>query len=220
MTAKDLMSEDIVPLQISDTGHSALNRMTESNVRFLPVLEEKVFKGMLSEYEVKDMPFLDESIKELPFENERLNVHEYDHFFDIIGKMNQYATPMIPVLDDEGSYVGMIKRETILQNISNIRAFTDPGGVLVLEMNATDYSMSEIANIVEQDNARIWASYIEMSPDTKKMTVTIKVSKMELDRLIASFERYDYTIKAFYKKETSEDILQERYDSLMNYLNI
>ncbi len=220
MIAKDLVVQDIIPLKISDTGNSALNRMMEYNVHHLPVVEEKIYKGMIAEYDLMDMDYRNETIGELTLENERINVNVKDHLFDIVKKMNQYGTSAIPVVDDEGHYVGLIQRDGVLERIANINAFKDPGGIIVLEMNTSDYSMGEVAQIIESEGARILATYVETSPDSKKMTLTLKLNKVDLNTIIATFERYSYEIKASYGEETFDDYLQERYDSLMKYLKI
>ena len=46
------------------------------------------------------------------------------------------------------------------------------------------------------------------------------INKKDLQRIIASLERYDYIIKGSFTEEEYIDELKERYDSLMNYLNV
>ncbi len=43
---------------------------------------------------------------------------------------------------------------------------------------------------------------------------------MELGRILRTFERYDYIIKASFQKSSHDDDLKFRYDALMNYLNL
>jgi hypothetical protein len=91
---------------------------------------------------------------------------------------------------------------------------------LVLEVNQIDYSLAQIAQIVESNNAKILSSYIMSSPDSTKLEVTLKINKTELDPIIRTFERYDYTISASFQKSDFNDDLQLRYDSLINYLKL
>jgi hypothetical protein len=80
--------------------------------------------------------------------------------------------------------------------------------------------MAQIAQIVESNSAKILSSYIMSSPDSNKLEVTLKINLIELDRIIRTFERYDYTIKASYQKSIGDDDIQFRFDALMNYLNL
>jgi hypothetical protein len=78
--------------------------------------------------------------------------------------------------------------------------------------------MAQIAQIVESNNAKILSSYIMSTPDSTKLEVTLKINQIELTRIIRTFERYDYVIKASYQKSEGDDDIQQRYESLMNFL--
>jgi len=80
--------------------------------------------------------------------------------------------------------------------------------------------MSQIAQIVESNNAKILSSYIMSSPDSTKLEVTLKINQIELTRIIRTFERYDYVIKASFQKSEGDDDIQDRYDALMNFLKL
>jgi len=58
--------------------------------------------------------------------------------------------------------------------------------------------------------------------DSDTIDVTVKINRQDLQfqRIIASFERFSYTIKASFQEADYFEGLQERYDSLMNYLNV
>ena len=86
-------------------------------------------------------------------------------------------------------------------------------------MNQNDYSLSEIASIVESNNAKILSSYITSVPDSTKMELTIKISITELDVILADLERFEYKVMASYRDGNSNDDMMERYNSLMRYLN-
>jgi hypothetical protein len=80
--------------------------------------------------------------------------------------------------------------------------------------------MSQIAQIVESNNAKILSSYIMSPTDSTKLEVTLKINQIELGRIIRTFERYDYIIKASYQKSDVDDDIQNRYESLMNFLKL
>ena len=90
----------------------------------------------------------------------------------------------------------------------------------MLEVNERDYSLAQIAQIVESNNARILSSYIMSSPNSTKLEITLKINQIELDRIIRTFERYDYVIRASFQKSNFQDDLQLRYDALINYLKM
>jgi len=105
--------------------------------------------------------------------------------------------------------------------ISNMSATNLPGGIIVLEMYANDYSLAQIARIVEDNDAKILSSYITSSAGSAKMDVTLKINCVDVTSIIQSFHRYDYTIKASYHgADRNEDILRNNYDQFMMYLNV
>ena len=96
-----------------------------------------------------------------------------------------------------------------------------PGGIIVLELNANDYSMAQIARIVEDNDAKIWSSHVRSIADTFKIEVTLKINQTDLTSVIRSFQRYDYTVKAsFQGNNRYEDVLRKNYDQFMLYLNV
>ena len=91
----------------------------------------------------------------------------------------------------------------------------------IIELNnKTDYVLSDIARIVEGNDAHILSLYFNVEPDSGKHAVTIKVDSTEIKHIVATFERYQYQVKAYFQESDMVEIIKDRYDSLMNYLNI
>jgi hypothetical protein len=96
----------------------------------------------------------------------------------------------------------------------------NPGGIIILEVSENDYSMAEISRIVESNDARIIGAFFTTRNDSTLIDLTLKINNIDLNPVIQTFERYNYTIKATFAEKDDLDDLRERYDSLMNYLNI
>jgi hypothetical protein len=99
-------------------------------------------------------------------------------------------------------------------------AINQPGSIIVLEMSQNDYSLSEIAQIIESNDAKILSMYITASIDSTLMDVILKINKQDLGAIIQTFNRYNYSVKASYGEEEDPEDLKDRFDSLMNYLNV
>lgn len=220
MRAISLITEDIPPLTHNDTGERALHWMDEFKVSHLPVLKDGNFVGIISESEVLDKMDLDKPLDALFQHLPRPYVNAADHIYQVLSKIAEFKLSLIPILDDDENYLGCTTVHHLMTLIANTGSIKENGGILVLEMARSDYSMSEIAQIVESNDARILSSYIMTSPDSTNIELTLKLNKIELDRIIRTFERYDYIIKASFQKSNENDDMQFRYDSLMNYLNL
>jgi acetoin utilization protein AcuB len=126
----------------------------------------------------------------------------------------------VPVLDVQQNYLGVVSINSLAEFFATLTGVSQPGGVIVLEINNKSNSLAHMAQIVESDNAQILSSYIRTFPDSTRMEVTLKVNKQDISAIIATFLRYEYTIKATFNHTGDNDNSRERYDSLMNYLNL
>lgn len=220
MLAQELISEEIPYLKPSDTAEKALQLLEDFKLTEMPLVENGNFLGLLSESAILDFESLDRKIGRKGLELDLISVSAYEHIYEVIGKMAGKKLSLLPVLDDGKQYTGSISLNTLVEHIAQLGAMKDPGGILQLEMNINDYSLSEIANIVESNGAKIISSYIFTHDDSTKMDVTIKINQTDLSAIIQTFERYNYTLVASFHKSELEDDLRKRYDAFLHYLNM
>lgn len=219
MRAIELITEEIPPLTHKDTAQKALNWMEEFKVSHLPVLKNGNFVGVISETDLLDKMDMDETLDKLFQHLPRPYALDTDHIYQVLAKIAEYKLSLIPILDHSEKYLGCTSVHHLLTLIANTGSIKETGGIIVLEMAKNDYSLAQIAQIVESNDARILSSYIMSSPDSTNIEVTIKINQLELDRIIRTFQRYDYHVKASFQKSSLEEDLKFRYEALMNYLN-
>lgn len=220
MNALELISEEIPPLTHSDTGEKVLRWMEEFKVSHLPVLKNGNFVGVISESDILDKLNTDDSLDVLFDHLPRPFVTKDAHIYEVLAKIAEHKLSIMPVLDQDESYIGCSSIHHIATLIANTGSIKENGGIIVLEVNNIDYSMAQIAQIVESNDAKILSSYIMSPSDSTKLEVTLKINLVELSSIIRTFERYDYVIKASYQKGQSDDDIQFKYDALINYLNL
>ena len=220
MNALELISEEIPPLTHSDTGEKALRWMEEFKVSHLPVLKNRNFVGVISESDILDKLNTDDTLDVLFDHLPRPYVSEDAHIYEVLAKIAEHKLSIMPVLDEFESYIGCSSIHHIATLIANTGSIKENGGIIVLEVNNIDYSMAQIAQIVESNNAKILSSYIISPSDSTKLEVTLKINHVELSSIIRTFERYDYVIKDSYQRGQSDDDIQFKYDALINYLNL
>lgn len=221
MIAKELISDIISPLKTSDTVETAISLMDELKVSHLPIVNNTAYLGLVSEIDLQDnVENIDTPIGNIKLSLSRPMITSAEHIFDVIKMINDQKLTVLPVIDLDENYIGSISLESLGRNLAMMAAIQQPGTIIVLEMSENDYSLSQIAQIVESNDARVLSMYITSSIDSTTMEVVIKVNKQDVNGLVNTFNRYDYTIKAFYGREEDPDDLRDRYDSLMNYLNV
>lgn len=220
MIAKDLISDTIMPLQTSDTGITALNWMEEFKVSHLPIVNNADFLGLISENDIYTLNSYEEPLGNHPLSLSNPYVIENQHVYDIIRQVFEQKLTLIPVVDEKNHYLGSITLQCLTKYFARLAAVDNPGGIIVLEMGIRDFVLSEIARIVESNDAIILSLYVMNLPDSTKMQVTIKVNKMDIAPLIATFNRFNYDIKASFFQKEFDQTLNDRYDSLMRFLDI
>ena len=220
MLALELITNQIVPLKISDSGVLALSLMEEYKTIHLPVVNSNLFFGLISEGDIYSYNQFEEAIGAHPINNPSISVRDDQHIYEVMNLMHEHTLSLIPVIDDRNHYVGSILASDLSLRLAEITGITNPGGIVVLEMNIHDYSLSEIAQIVETNNVKILNSFVNYFKESTKIEVTIKLNTTNIEPVLQTFMRYDYVIKASYTEADLNDNLSDRYDSLMNYLNI
>lgn len=218
MIANDLITEEIPPLVHTDTGEKAINWMDEFKVSHLPVLKNGNFVGVVSESDILDHLDLDQTLDGLFQHLPRPYVKSTAHIYEVLAKMSEFKLSVIPILDEQEHYVGCTSIYKLMTELANTGSIKETGGILILEINSIDYSMAQIAQIVESNNARILSSYILSNPDTTKLDVTLKINQLDLTSIIRTFERYDYIVKATFQYGVGDKDLDWRYDALLNFM--
>lgn len=220
MTAKSLIALDIPSLSVEQTGRDAFHLLSDFHVKHLPVVDNGQLVGLLSEEDIFNHKLYDPIGSYDLSMLRRFAVLENEHIFEVIRVMGDNRLTVIPVIDREGVYLGLITQNDLLRYFAGMASFSEPGAVLVLEMERRDYSLATIARIVEEDDVKILDAFITSTRDSDYVELTLKLNRTDLGRAIASLERHGYEVKETFREIEHSDSLMERYESLMNYLNM
>lgn len=220
MLAEELIVDNIPPLSPSDTGEIALQWMDEFKVTHLSVVEKDRFLGTISESDILGMADIGEPVGEYRELLDPTFVTQSQHIFEVVKVVNDHMLSIIPVLDAQESYQGSITIAQLMKIIADMPVANNPGGIIVLELNTHDYSLHAITGIIEEHGALILGTFITSHPDSTKLQLTIKVNQRDIASIIASLERHDYNITFFGENSDVGNDLRDRYDSLMNYINL
>jgi CBS domain-containing protein len=221
MLAKELISDVVPSLRTSDSGLKALYWMDVFRISHLPIINNLDFLGLISDKDIYDLNMADE-----PIGNHNLSllspfVFQEQHIFEVIEIASRLKLSVVPVLDEEKEYQGVITMNDLIDYIAQLSALNQPGGILVLELNENDYSLSQVSQIVESNDAKILSLYTKTFENSTRLELTIKINRTDITSVMQTFERYDYTIKASYMHDEELDNLYEnRYEAFMKYLSI
>jgi predicted transcriptional regulator len=221
MIAEELINQMIPPLKLGDSVQKALQWMEELRVNQLPVIDHHEYKGLVSEDIIFQHNDQNAVIGDLDLLCVDVYVHGYQHFYEILRFSNLYGVQVIAVLGDQEEFLGVVSVNDVVNAFAASVSMQEPGGILVFLLDKRDYSLTEISRLVESNNAKILSTYItDDKQDTNKLRVTIKINTIDLNRIVATFERYSYRIVGRFQSSEHETVNKDRLDMLFKYLNI
>ena len=193
--------------------------MSEFHLSQLPVVTEDQYLGLVFE---SDLLSKDESqeLSTMVESFSKVSVHAHTHMIESIQAAIDYSLSVIPVIEKNNEFIGVILSTDLLKNLGRMTGASEPGGLVVLEMEERNFSFAEISKLVETNDAQITQLNSYWDSTTDSFLVTIKINKFEISDIIATFQRYEYQVKYYFGEELYENELRDNYDHLMTYLNI
>ena len=220
MLTVELINNNIPRLQLEDTVAKALQLINDFRLTHLPVVSEDKYLGLISEDDLLDAEDDKHTIEYLQKNFIQVSVQDNVHFLNAVNCSNQYETNIVPVINLTNDFAGVVTATDLLKAIGNFAGGNEIGGLIVLEMERTQFGLSEISRIVESNECTILHLNSTVHPDTGMLTVTLHLNNKEISAIVSTFERYDYDVIYFYGNEKFENEIHTNYRHLMNYLDI
>ena len=150
---------------------------------------------------------------------ERFFVRSSLLWLDVLEVFAKSDANLVPVLDDKNTYLGYYELEDVIRFLHETPFLKEEGGIIIVEKEVDKFSMSQVAQIVESNNAKILGLFIS-NVANGKVEITIKFSQSGLNDIIQTFRRYEYEIISEHQEDSYLNSLKERSDYLDKYLNI
>lgn len=218
MNTLDYIINDIKPFDISahirEAQHS-FNKLTYSHI---PVLEKNEFVGSLSETDVHCFE-TEKPLSEYRYALEPFHVKEYTNWIDILEAFALNNSNIMPVLDDKNKYIGYFELNDIMNIFNETPFLSEAGGIIVVEKGITDYSFSEMCQIVESNDAKILGLFISKL-ENDIMQATIKIGHTGMNAIVQTFRRYSYNVVSNHGEDKLLEDLKKRSEYLDRYLNM
>lgn len=221
MLAEEFINQMIPPLKLNDSSQTALNWMEVFHLTQLAVVDERMFKGIIDEESILEKNNPNLPISEYALSYKDVTVKSSSHYYDVINLASKNQLELMPVVGEANEYLGVISVNETSVAIAKMFASQGPGGIIVLAMKEIDYSLAQISRLIEANDTKILSVFV--TDDSKKDTyirVTLKLNRVDLTRVIATLERYDYKIIAQFQESDVENYDKDRLDMLFKYLNI
>ncbi len=219
MLPHNIIQNVIQPVMTSYTGEHVLSLMDEARCSHLPIVNNQDFLGLISENDLFNNNLSD------PIGTYRLYltnpfVRIDNHLYDAIRIICINKLSLVPVIDSNNVYLGYIDLLSIIEYLGNNFSINNPGAIIELELNVHDFSLSEIIHIIESNDAKLLNLAVTTIIDSTRIRITIKLNKIDISGIIQALNRYEYVVFASYGENIMQDYFKDRYDFLMNYLNV
>lgn len=220
MLTTDLINNNIPRLQPADSIAKALQLMNDYRVTHLPVVSEEKYLGLISEDDLLDLEEEKGTMEALEQNFIKSFVKDNEHFLNAVNFSNLHESTIVPVVNEENELEGVITVTDLLKALGEFSGANEIGGIIVMEMERSQFAISEISRIVESNDATILHLNTTTDPVTGMLTVTLHLNKKEIASIVSSFERYEYDVIYYFGDEKFENEIHSNYRHLMNYLDI
>lgn len=219
MLASQLIKSGFPVINLFDKASLALQLMDEYDVMHLPVSNEEKFVGIVCKDDLLD---IDETSTLATLESSllQLSVRGDEFFLTALKRIADNELSLLPVVNEQAELSGIISAKDMLATMSRFTGNEEKGGIIVLETEKRNFSFGEVSRLVETNDAYITQLNTYTESGSGMLVITIKISKIEISDIIATFQRYDYIVRYFFGEEDYANELKENYNHLISYLNM
>lgn len=209
---------NIPVFNIEDKFEKVLDFFKDSTYSHIAIAEKGRFLGVFSENDI-DAIDAKENIEAYRYDLQTFFVRKETNWLDVLEAFARNEANLMPILGSEEEVLGYYDLTDIVAIFIDTPFFTDPGNILVVATGIKDYSFSEIAQIVESNNAKLIGAFItEVQNDV--VQITIKLSTVNFNEIVQTFRRYNYHILFGTSDDQFIEGLKQRSDYLDTYLNV
>ena len=219
MLAAQLINTSFPSVHLLDKASFALQLMEDYDIQHLCVITDEKFVGIVDKNALLDT---DETTVIAALQDDFViaSVHADEHFLAGAKLLSLHELSMLPVVSATSDLLGVITAKQMLAHLTSYVGADNKGGVIVLEMERRQYSFGEIVRLIETNDAYVTQLNTTSDPQTGMLLVTIQINRIEVSTIVATFQRYDYSVKYYFGEENYQNELKENYNHLLSYLNM
>jgi CBS domain-containing protein len=215
---KELLVNEIPSLSPNDSGETVLSLMEEHKVGHLALVENGKYLCLVSERDAYRLESPETPLGKAWYFSPAVKMT--DTLIDALERMTSNGLSLLPTVSNENDYLGVISQSKLLNALSTLLGADKPGSILVIEISEKEFLASEIARIVESNNAQLINLFV--SPTSSgNLHIIIKVNVEEIDAIVRSFERFNFpVVMVFSKNGVVDEVAHERWQELFYYINM
>jgi hypothetical protein len=209
---------DITPFDLTTKVSEVQNAFNQLTFKHIPVTKDGVFEGAISENDIHCYD-ADKTLEAYQYSLEKFHVKQHTNWLDILEAFALSNSTIMPVLTDNYKYLGYYELSDIMNIFTKTPFLAESGGIIVIEKGITDYSFSEISQIIESNDAKILGVFVsKMENDITQ--ITIKIGHTDINAIVQTFRRYNYNVVSNHQEDRFIEDLKKRSQYLDKYLKM
>ena len=199
--------------------------MQEGGLACVPVVHDGKFLAMLTLLDL--LPILQSRKKGTQFLRDLKlepsgSIRRNEHLFDVFARIGSFRGSLIAVSDEDGIYLGVIQKVTLLEKITTVFHLSDVGMTLELDIPPFELKLSEVIATLEKNDATVLSfGMYRATAEGDGMVVSFRVQTHDLFRLVKNLEKYGYSIRytsAFFTER--DDELREKALEFIHFMDM
>ncbi len=220
MIVEQYLTTVLEPLEPTDSVSKAYEKLGQYHVELLPLVHQNQLLNYIGYHQLENRGPT-EPLSVIPSYQVILpTILPQQHLFDALKLLKVLQLPMVAVLNEQGEYMGIVKTSEITGILSKSLSIGSVGSIIVLNILPKDYSLSDLARIIEYNDAKILGVFTFEIEGKNEIEVHLKLNTTILKNILATLERYNYIVSQYFGREDLIDDLDSRYESLMKFLDI
>ncbi len=219
MLISQLLNTGFPSLNIADKASFALQLMDDYDVLHLPVLSNDKFVGIVAKDDLLDADETDTHLSS-PELLQQLSIKNEEHFLGALKLIANNELTLLPVVNNQMELVGVVLSKDLFKTVTLFLGIEEKGGLIVLETDKRNFSFGELSRLVETNDSYITQLNTYTEASTGLLVITLKINKIEVSDIVATFQRFDYVVRYFFGEEEYANELKENYQHLISYLNM
>ena len=219
MIAEQLINYMVPPLKPNDEIIRAKQWMDEFRVRELPVVDEGVLNGYISEDLLYDSEIMHSQVGQYPLKNSNSIVEPWKHYYDILKVLSENDMDLVSVLENN-EFKGVVLKEDVLKEFSETAIVNSNGAIVILQSSLKDFSLAEISRITEMNGALVLGANVRPnSEDASQLEIVLRINQQDVNQISNGLSKSGYQVISSFNTEDQSFDENERYGMLMKYLN-
>ncbi|MEL1239504.1 CBS domain-containing protein [Flavobacterium flavipallidum] len=218
MEITNYINNDFKPIDSQETIAAVKDFLIDFEFSHFPIIEEGIYIGSISAEDVETFEE-EKTVADYKYTLETFFIRTDALWLEVLEVFAKNHSNLIPVLDENNKYVGYYEMEDIINFFHQTPFIKEQGVIIKIKKGIIDYSMSQIAQIVESNNGKLLGLFISET-DVDSVEITLKLTSGAINEIIQTFRRYNYEIISEHHEDSYIANLKERSDYLDKYLNM